>query len=163
MACEREAARAAALGAVESLGCGFDLTSDYRLKYRKGLLLQLRLNSTKDLILPGGITIPDVSRDVKCDKGERMRFASDVMQFQQMSQWFNQNASVEGKIPLGLFNAMFDLSGCWQDDASQLKNLAFDGCFITLYKLHLTRSNLVLCNDVINDVPSVWDPQGLAR
>ncbi|KAI5082726.1 hypothetical protein GOP47_0002469 [Adiantum capillus-veneris] len=163
MASEREAARNAALAAVESLGCGFDLTSDCRLKYRKGPLLQLQHNSIRDLTIPGGITIPDISRDVKCDKGERMRFASEVMQFQQMSQWFNQNASVEGKIPLGLFNAMFDLSGCWQDDASQIKNLAFDGCFITLYKLYLTRSNLVLQDAVINDIPSVWDPQGLAR
>lgn len=163
MAGEREAARTAALLAVESLGCGFDLTSDYRLKYRKGTLLQRQHNSTKDLNIPGSITIPDISRDIRCDKGERMRFASEVMQFQQMSQWFNQNASIEGKIPLGLFNAMFDLSGSWQDDASQIKNLAFDGCFITLYKLHLTRSNLVLQDDVINDIPSVWDPQGLAR
>ncbi|KAH7284524.1 hypothetical protein KP509_34G058000 [Ceratopteris richardii] len=80
-----------------------------------------------------------------------------------MSQLFNQKASVEGKIPLGLFNAMFDLSGSWQDDASQIKSLAFDGCFITLYELHLKRSNLFLREDVKNDVPSIWDPQALAR
>lgn len=154
---------AAALAAVEALGCGFDLTSDYRLKYKKGPLLHLQHSYNKDLTIPGGITIPDVSRDIKCDKGERIRFASEVMQFQQMSQWFNQNASIEGKIPLGLFNAMFDLSGSWHDDASQIKNLAFDGYFITLYKLHLTRSNLVLREEVKNDIPSVWNPQSLAK
>lgn len=154
---------AAALAAVEALGCGYDLTSDYRLKYKKGPLLQLQPGHSKDLSIPGGITIPNVSRDIKCDKGERMRFASEVMQFQQMSQWFNQNASVEGKIPLGLFNAMFDLSGSWQDDANRLKNLAFDGCFITLYKVHLAMSNVVLREEVKNDIPSVWDPKSLAK
>eukprot|EP00250_Pteridium_aquilinum_P008071 c17646_g1_i1 orf=1138-2949(-) len=159
----KDAGRVVALAAVEALGCGFDLTSDYRLKYRKGPLLQLQNSYTKELSIPGGITIPDVPKDVKCDKGERMRFASEVMQFSQMSQWFNQNSSVEGRIPLGLFNAMFDLSGSWQDDANQIKSLAFDGCFITLYKLHMTRSNLVLREDVKNDIPSVWDPQSLAR
>lgn len=160
---EKEAAKTAAVAAVEALGAGFDVTLDYRLKYCKCTLIELRQLHTKDLSIPGGIVIPNVAKDIKCDKGERMRFTSDVMQFQQMSQLFNKNASIEGKIPLGFFNAMYDLSGSWQEDATQIKSLAFDGCFITIYSLKLTSSSLVLREEVKNDIPSAWDPEGLAR
>lgn len=160
---DKERARLVALDAVEALGHGFDVTTDYRLKYRKSLLVELRQKHTKDISIPGGIVIPNVSEDVKCDKGERMRFTSDVMQFQQMSQLFNKNASIEGKIPLGLFNAMYDFSGSWQDDANQTKSLAFDGYFITLYRIQLTTASLVLREEVKKNIPSTWDPEKLAR
>ncbi|KAL0305713.1 UNVERIFIED_CONTAM: MACPF domain-containing protein NSL1 [Sesamum radiatum] len=46
-----------------------------------------------------------------------------------MSEHFNQELSLSGKIPSGLFNAMFGFKGCWQNDASTTKILAFDGLF----------------------------------
>lgn len=81
----------------------------------------------------------------------------------QMSEHFNQEISLPGKIPSGLFNAMFEYSGCWQKDASSTKTLAFDGWFITLYAIALTKSQIVLRDHVKQAVPSSWDPAALAR
>lgn len=81
----------------------------------------------------------------------------------QMSEQFNQDISLTGKIPSGLFNAMFDFSGCWQKDAAYTKTLAFDGVFITLYTIALEKSQMVLCDHVKKEVPSTWDPAALAR
>ena len=80
----------------------------------------------------------------------------------QMSQQFNQELSLPGKIPSGLFNSMFDFNGCWQKDASATKSLSFDGWFITLYSIDLERSHIVLSDMVKLDVPSSWDPSALA-
>ena len=44
-----------------------------------------------------------------------------------------------------------------------LKNLAFDGYFISLYHLHLTSSPLVLHDRVKKSVPPHWDPAALSR
>ncbi|XP_024019975.1 MACPF domain-containing protein At4g24290-like [Morus notabilis] len=73
-----------------------------------------------------------------------MRFRSDVLSFQQMSEQFNQEISLTGIIRSGLFNAMFDFSGCWQKDAANHKTLAFDGVFIMLYIIALEKSQMVL-------------------
>lgn len=80
-----------------------------------------------------------------------------------MSEQFNQDISLTGKIPSGLFNAMFDFSGCWQKDAAYTKTLAFDGVFITLYTIALEKAQMVLCDHVKKEVPSTWDPAALAR
>lgn len=114
-------------------------------------------------MLPGGILIPNVPKAIKCDKGERTRFRSDVLSFQQMSEQFNQEISLTGKIPSGLFNAMFDFSGSWQKDASNTKTLAFDGVFISLYTVALEKSQMILCDHVKEAVPSSWEPALLAR
>ncbi|KAI4337634.1 hypothetical protein L6164_016022 [Bauhinia variegata] len=37
---------------------------------------------------------------IKCDKGERARFRSDVLSFQQMSKQFNQELSLTDKLPI---------------------------------------------------------------
>lgn len=81
----------------------------------------------------------------------------------QMSEHFNQEMTLTGKIPSGHFNTMFEFSGCWQKDASNTKNLAFDGVFITLYTVALEKSQMVLCDLVRKAVPSSWDPAALAR
>ena len=81
----------------------------------------------------------------------------------QMSEQFNQEISLTGKIPSGLFNAMFDFSGCWQKDAANTKTLAFDGVFITLYTVALEKTQMVLCDHVKKAVPSSWEPAALAR
>ncbi|KAG1370011.1 MACPF domain-containing protein [Cocos nucifera] len=80
-----------------------------------------------------------------------------------MSEQFNQELSLSGKIPSGLFNHMFDFSGCWQKNAADTKSLAFDGWFITLYSVALSKSQIVLHDHVKQAVPSTWDPIALAR
>lgn len=80
-----------------------------------------------------------------------------------MSEQMNQELSLSGKIPSGLFNAMFGHKGCWQNDAASTKLLAFDGWFMTLYNIELVRSHLTLSEQVKQDVPSSWDPPALAE
>ncbi|KAF7143533.1 hypothetical protein RHSIM_Rhsim05G0114100 [Rhododendron simsii] len=154
--------------AIQSIGRGYDISLDVRLKYCKGDLSAPRLiefgeDQGREIILPDGISIPNVSKSIKCDKGERTRFRSDVISFQQMSEQFNQEISLTGKIPSGLFNSMFEFSGCWQKDAANTKTLAFDGMLITLYTVQLDKSQMVLCDHVKDAVPSSWEPAALAR
>ncbi|KAE8726030.1 MACPF domain-containing protein NSL1 [Hibiscus syriacus] len=155
--------------AIGSIGCGYDIGMDLRLKYCKGsnskdpCLIEIDEDGGHEIVLPGGISIPDVSKSIKCDKGERTRFRSDVLSFQQMSEQFNQEMSLTGKIPSGHFNSMFEFSGCWQKDAANTKTLAFDGVFITLYSVALEKSQMVLRDHVRKAVPSTWEPAALAR
>jgi hypothetical protein len=79
-----------------------------------------------------------------------------------MSELLNQKSSVQGKVPSGYFNALYELSGAWLTDARETKHLAFDGYFISLYNLHLKASPLVLRDEVKKAVPSKWDPVALA-
>ncbi|WCJ27523.1 MAC/Perforin domain-containing protein [Euphorbia peplus] len=151
------------LRGIESLGKGFDLSSDFRLKFAKGRLVQIDDKNTRDILFPAGLTIPNVSHDIRCDKGDRIRFKSDVLDFNQMSELLNQKSSVQGKVPSGYLNSIFDLTGDWFRDASDTKYLAFDGYFISLYYLHLTASPLVLQDRVKKSVPPRWDPASLAR
>ena len=88
MALRVPASRAADI-AIGSIGRGYDISIDLRLKYCKGDPTDLRLieideDEGRDVVLPGGITIPAVSKSIKCDKGERTRFRSDVLSFQQV-------------------------------------------------------------------------------
>nr|GEY77872.1 MACPF domain-containing protein At4g24290-like [Tanacetum cinerariifolium] len=83
-------ANEAAKVAIESIGCGYDISLDLRLKYRKSLLIEIDNNNDnddedegRDIVLPGGLLISNVSKSIKCDKGERTRFRSDVLSFQQ--------------------------------------------------------------------------------
>ena len=75
----------------------------------------------------------------------------------------NQKCSIQGKVPSGYLNAIFDLTGDWFHDAADTKYLAFDGYFISLYYLHLTTSSLELQDHVKMAVPHHWDPASLAR
>ncbi|CAK9137463.1 unnamed protein product [Ilex paraguariensis] len=152
--------------ALNSLGKGFDLTSDFRLKYCKGEDRLVLLNETeaKELIVPGFGSFKDVSIDIKCDKGDRTRYQTDILDFNQMSEFFNQKSSVPGKIPSGLFNSMFGFqSGSWAIDAANTKYLGLDGYFIVLFNVHIDRYPLVLSDEVRNAVPSTWDPCAIAR
>ncbi|ONK58768.1 uncharacterized protein A4U43_C09F16450 [Asparagus officinalis] len=81
----------------------------------------------------------------------------------EMSELLNQRSSIQGKVPSGYFNSLFDLSGAWLDDAKNTKHLAFDGYFISLYNLHLRSSPLVLREEVKKAVPSKWEPVLLSR
>lgn len=80
-----------------------------------------------------------------------------------MSEQFNQQLCLSGKIPSGFFNAMFNFKGNWQNDAGSTKSLAFDGCFITLYNIELERSHITLSEQLKREVPSSWDPAALAE
>ncbi|GER49670.1 MAC/Perforin domain-containing protein [Striga asiatica] len=158
--------RAAAEEAVKSIGLGYDLTLDLRLKYCKreqSRLIAMDDDLVRDIAVPGGILVQNVPKPINCDKGERMRFSSDVIPFQQMSEQFNQELSLSSKIPTGHLNAAFELTGCWQKDAAFTKSLAFDGVFITLYSIALEKSQLMLRDHVKQAVPSMWDPAALAR
>ncbi|OIT40401.1 PREDICTED: MACPF domain-containing protein At1g14780 [Nicotiana attenuata] len=152
--------------AINSLGKGFDLTCDFRLKYCKGdeRLVLLNETVTKEIIVPGFGAFNNVPVDIKCDKGDRVRFQSDILTFNQMSEFMNRKSSVAGKIPSGLFNSMFGFqSGSWATDAANTNYLGLDGYFIILFDVHIDRSPLLLSDQVINAVPSTWDPAALAR
>ncbi|KAA0037858.1 vacuolar fusion protein CCZ1-like protein isoform X1 [Cucumis melo var. makuwa] len=49
-----------------------------------GFSYRLRLRSL-DLVLPAGVVVPNVPTSINCDKGERTRFRSDVISFNQDS------------------------------------------------------------------------------
>lgn len=75
--------------AIGSIGLGYDVTADIRLKYCKReipdpCLIELDQDQVQDVVLPGGLCIPNVPKSIKCDKGERMRFRSDALSFQQV-------------------------------------------------------------------------------
>ena len=76
--------------AVRALGAGFDLTSDFRLRFAKdgaGRRLVELGGETRDVPLPGGAggaTLRGVPLDVGVDKGDRIRFRSDVLEFNQV-------------------------------------------------------------------------------
>lgn len=161
-----EMPRNAAESAVRSIGLGYDVAADVRLKYckqRGDPLIELDRDGVQDIMLPGSLTVAAVPKSIKCDKGERMRFRSDVLSFQQMSEQFNQELSLSGKIPSGLFNNMFEFTGSWQKDAASTKSLAFDGWCITLYTVALSKAQIVLRDHVKQAVPSTWEPAALAR
>jgi len=77
--------------ALECLGKGFDLASDFRLRFAKEGKCSKRLvvldeQNKRDILIPGtsGVTIRGVSENIRCDKGDRIRFKSDVLEFNQV-------------------------------------------------------------------------------
>ncbi|KAK7252136.1 hypothetical protein RIF29_35878 [Crotalaria pallida] len=156
-------AQLAAEKAVSVIGQGYDLCKDIRFSVCKSRLIQIDTKHNRDLLFPAGVVVPDVPTSIKCDKGERTRFRSDVLSFVQMSEHFNQQLSLSGKIPSGLFNAMFDMRKCWPKDAANTISLAYDGWFITLYNVELDRTNITLSESVKQEVPSSWNPAALAE
>ncbi|CAN1829044.1 MACPF domain-containing protein At4g24290, partial [Linum perenne] len=163
---DRQAKRAAE-AAVQAIGQGFDLTVDLRLKYCKPHQL-ITIDDQSPLHrlsvpVPVGFSVAAVPKSIRCDKGDRTRFSSDLLSFQQMSEQFNQDLAISGKIPSGAFNAAFEFTGVWQKDAASTKALASDGVFITLYSIALQKSQVVLNDHIKKAVPSSWDPAALAR
>jgi hypothetical protein len=83
------AQKAAVEAAIDAIGLGYDLAVDLKLKYCKRNLAEPRLividdDQVRDLVVPGRISVRNVPKSIKCDKGERLRFASDVLSFQQV-------------------------------------------------------------------------------
>lgn len=72
------------------IGYGYDLTCDIRLTGCKAgpsgsTLIEIGETLTKDLVVPGGVVVNNVCSSIKCDKGDRTRFHSDVLSFNQVS------------------------------------------------------------------------------
>ncbi|GJX17036.1 perforin domain-containing protein [Tanacetum coccineum] len=158
--------KAAAEAAIGSIGLGYDVTEDLRLKYCKGSagrLIGIDDEFVRDVVVPGGILIQNVSKSINCGKGERVRFGSDIWSFQKMAEQFNQDVSLSGRIPTGQFNAAFEFTGSWQKDAANTKALASDGVYITLYNITLEKSQITLRDHVKKAVPSTWEPAALAK
>jgi hypothetical protein len=93
MAPKEDQAHKAAEIAIGSIGRGYDISSDIRLKFCKGDSINSRLieideDDVREVVLPGGVSLPNVSKLIKCDKGERTRFRSDVLSFQQVKFHF---------------------------------------------------------------------------
>lgn len=80
-----------------------------------------------------------------------------------MAKYFNEKAGISECIPLGSFNSMFNFTGSSEVDASSTKSLAMVGHYITLFMVKLSKSNLILRDEVKQAVPSSWDPASLAR
>lgn len=83
-------AQKAAEIAIGSIGRGYDLARDLRLKYCSGdakdlPLIEFDEVGCYDVALPGGISISNVSKLIKCNQGEAMRIGSDVTSFQQVN------------------------------------------------------------------------------
>lgn len=83
--------RAGAEEAVQCIGLGYDLTLNLRLKYCKkqqtrerSTLINVDDGHVRDIAIPGGILVQNVPKSINCDKGERMRFSSDVLSFQKV-------------------------------------------------------------------------------
>ncbi|KAI5336020.1 hypothetical protein L3X38_026154 [Prunus dulcis] len=118
----KKAAAEAAEAAIQSIGLGYDLTVDLKLKYCKrqqsavGVGVDCRLiaiddDQVREIAIPGagGLCIPNVPKSIKCDKGERMRFGSDVLSFQQMSEQFNQELTLSGCLGVTISNKLSPL------------------------------------------------------
>ncbi|KAI9087717.1 hypothetical protein K1719_030349 [Acacia pycnantha] len=126
---------------VSVIGHGYDLCKDIRFSSCKSeRLIEIDLKQTRDVVFPGGVVVFSVPSSIKCDKGERNRFRFDVLAFNQMSNQFNQELSLLGKMPSGLFNAMFDMKNCWK-------------CLLHGIRLHLLgslKNTELICKDVVS-------------
>ena len=76
--------------AVSVIGFGYDLSKDIRLSTCKpgpsgSRLIELDSAVRRDLVFPGGVVVKNVPNSIKCDKGERTRFHSDVLSFNQVN------------------------------------------------------------------------------
>jgi hypothetical protein len=114
MAPKEDQAHKAAEIAIGSIGRGYDISSDIRLKFCKGDSINSRLieideDDVREVVLPGGVSLPNVSKLIKCDKGERTRFRSDVLSFQQVKFHFVVGA-VNSVVNMFYLNETFS---CW--------------------------------------------------
>ena len=81
----------AAEKAVLAIGSGYDITDDIRLSACKpgpsgsGLIV-LDHSTRKEMVLPCGRVVSNVSASISCGRGERTRFSSDVLSFAQVNR-----------------------------------------------------------------------------
>lgn len=151
---------------IQALGRGFDVTSDIRLLYCKGApgsrIVHLDEEHNRDLALSQELVVPNVSLDIDFSRGKSGIEKTPVCSFEKMAEYFNERSGIEGKIPLGSFNSMFNFTGSSMVDAAATKSLAMVGYFIPLFEVKLTKQNLALNDEVRRAVPYSWDPASLA-
>jgi hypothetical protein len=120
-----------------ALGAGFDLTSDFRLRFAKirRRLVDLCEAGARDVSVPGGggAVLRGVPRDVGIDKGDRIRFRSDVLEFNQVPLSPRVTRSVFAcssllcvAVPCSAANVLFADLGDW---ASLPLPLLFSSCY----------------------------------
>lgn len=83
----------AAEKAVSAIGSGYDLTDDIRLSACKpgpsgSALIVMDQSASKDMLLPCGSVVFNVSPSISCGRGDRTRFSSDVLSFVQVNPFF---------------------------------------------------------------------------
>lgn len=109
-----------AVRAAKMLGRGFDLTCDFRLNFCKGAgstssrLVELDESNVRDVHIPGVGSIPTVPRDIGCDKGDRIRFRSDVLEFNQASDFLDFLPFLELLVLFPLCFQTTSLNGRWR-------------------------------------------------
>ncbi|KAJ7968797.1 MACPF domain-containing protein CAD1 [Quillaja saponaria] len=161
-----DALTATLCNSIQALGRGFDVTSDIRLLYCKGVpgsrLVHLDEDHNTDLVVSDGVVIPNVSVDIECSPGKSTIERIPVCSFHEMVEYFNERSGVSGRVPLGSFNSMFNFTGSWMVDAAATKSLALVGYFVPLLKVKLTKLNLLLHEEIKRAVPYSWDPSSLA-
>lgn len=84
----------AAEKAVSVIGQGYNLCSDIRFSACKSRLIDVDPAHTRDLVFPAGVVVPNVPISIRCDKGERTRFRSDVLTFNQVCVITKQTQSL---------------------------------------------------------------------
>ncbi|RVX00604.1 MACPF domain-containing protein CAD1 [Vitis vinifera] len=165
-----------------SVTFGLDVNFDTRLLYCKGgagsRVVEVDEEHTKDLCLYDNLLVPNVSRDIKNSQETKGREISGVLSFPEelchlhsssssssKDRWWNtliKKANLSGNVPLGSFNAAFSFTGLKHMDSATTKSLYMDAFFISLAKVQLVNSPLVLQENVKRAVPSCWDPPSLA-
>jgi len=82
----------AAQKAINILGLGFDLTQDINFDNCKtgSRLILIDEEQCRNLEIPGGVSIPDVSNSIRCAGEESIRINSDVLSLQQVCFYFPQ-------------------------------------------------------------------------
>ncbi|KAK2438884.1 MACPF domain-containing protein [Trifolium repens] len=155
----------AAQKAINTLGLGFDLTQDIKFDNCKtgSRLILIDERQCRRLDIPGGVSIPDVSKSIRCVGGESIRINSEVLTLQQMLQHFNQEMRLDGKIASGHFCASFGLHFQGTKELDSIIHLAYDGWFIKRYAVELEKYHGELHDHVKEAVPSSWDPEAIAR
>lgn len=155
-----------AANAVQALGRGFDVNFDTRLLYCKGAagsrVVQVDEEHALELRLCDGLAVRGVSRDVGVSHPQSGRQQSGIYTYDEMVEYFNGKVNLLGSPPLGSFNAAFSFTGSKHIDAAATKTLSTDGFYIPLAKVEISKSPLVLQENVKQAVPSSWDPPSLA-
>ncbi|KAF8042176.1 hypothetical protein BT93_A0711 [Corymbia citriodora subsp. variegata] len=163
---DKRAALHTAANAVQALGRGFDVNFDTRLLYCKGAagsrLVQVDEEHARDLRLYDELDVPNVSRDVSVSHASSGRQQSGICTYDEMVEYFNGKVNLSGSPPLGSFNAAFSFTGSKHIDAAATKTLSTDGFYIPLAKVEISKTPLVLQENVKHAIPSSWDPPSLA-
>uniref|UniRef100_A0A7N2M5C4 MACPF domain-containing protein n=1 Tax=Quercus lobata TaxID=97700 RepID=A0A7N2M5C4_QUELO len=155
-----------AINSVQALGRGFDVNFDTRLLYCKGVagfrVVEVDEEHSRDLLFYEKVVVPNVPKDITNSQETIGRQRSGVCTFDVMVENFNQKANLSGGFPLGSFNSAFSFTGSKHIDVAATKTLTMDGYYFPLAKVQLTKTPLVLHENVKRAVPTCWDPSSLA-